>query len=49
MIWGYFILFGWSILEGEIGLILVGIVSYIGYMYLGLVILVVGIGGFVGD
>ncbi|QQW83486.1 DedA family protein [Helicobacter pylori] len=47
--WGYLILFGWSILEGEIGLILAGIASYTGHMYLGLAILVAGIGGFVGD
>ncbi|GAA8437933.1 DedA family protein [Helicobacter pylori] len=47
--WGYLILFGWSILEGEIGLILAGIASYTGHMHLGLAILVAGIGGFVGD
>ncbi|GAA9348701.1 DedA family protein [Helicobacter pylori] len=47
--WGYLILFGWSILEGEIGLILAGIASYTSHMHLGLAILVAGIGGFVGD
>ncbi|WP_104578255.1 DedA family protein [Helicobacter felis] len=47
--WGYLILFLWSILEGEIGLILAGIACYAGHMHLLLAILVAGLGGFTGD
>ncbi|WP_104640587.1 DedA family protein [Helicobacter bizzozeronii] len=47
--WGYLILFFWSILEGEIGLILAGIASYAGHMNIFLAILVAGLGGFTGD
>lgn len=47
--WGYLILFLWSILEGEIGLILAGLASHDGHMNLFLAIFVAGLGGFVGD
>lgn len=47
--WGYLILFCWSILEGEIGLILAGLASHDGHMNLFLAIFVAGLGGFVGD
>lgn len=47
--WGYLILFFWSILEGELGLILAGIAAHTGHMNVYLAIFVAGIGGFVGD
>ncbi len=47
--WGYVILFFWSILEGELGLIFAGIASHTGHMNVWLAIFVAGIGGFVGD
>ncbi len=47
--WGYVILFGWSILEGELGLIFAGIASHTGHMNVWLSIFVAGLGGFVGD
>lgn len=47
--WGYLILFVWSILEGELGLIMAGLASHDGYMNLFLAIFVAGLGGFVGD
>ncbi|TKX30992.1 DedA family protein [Campylobacter estrildidarum] len=47
--WGYLILFCWSILEGEIGLILAGVASHDGKMSVVLAIFVAGLGGFVGD
>lgn len=47
--YGYIILFVWSILEGEMGLIMGGIMSHTGDMWLPLAIFVAGIGGFVGD
>lgn len=47
--WGYLILFFWSILEGEIGLILAGIACYAGNMNLFFTIAVAGLGGFTGD
>ncbi|RUM62810.1 MAG: DedA family protein [Sulfurospirillum sp.] len=46
---GYIILFFWSILEGELGLIMAGILSHTGDMSLPLAIFVAGLGGFVGD
>ncbi|MDD2780659.1 DedA family protein [Sulfuricurvum sp.] len=47
--YGYIILFIWSILEGEMGLIMGGIMCHTGDMWLPLAIFVAGIGGFVGD
>ncbi|MEF3191131.1 MAG: DedA family protein [Campylobacterales bacterium] len=47
--YGYPILFIWSIMEGELGLIMAGLLSHTGDMNLGLAILVAGLGGFIGD
>ncbi|MDE6886454.1 MAG: DedA family protein [Helicobacteraceae bacterium] len=47
--WGYVILFVWSILEGELGLIFAGIASHTGHLNVFLAIFVAGLGGFVGD
>ena len=46
---GYIILFAWSILEGEMGLIMGGLLCHTGDMWLGFAIFVAGLGGFVGD
>lgn len=47
--YGYIILFCWSILEGEIGLILAGILCYTNDMNIYIAVFVAGLGGFVGD
>ncbi|WP_044415696.1 DedA family protein [Halarcobacter anaerophilus] len=47
--YGYIILFAWSILEGEIGLIMAGLLSHSGHMNLYIAIFVAGLGGFAGD
>lgn len=47
--YGYIILFAWSILEGEAGLIMAGLLSHTGDMNLYLAIFVAGLGGFAGD
>jgi len=47
--YGYIILFFWSILEGEMGLIMGGIMSHTGDMNLYIAIFVAGLGGFAGD
>jgi membrane protein DedA with SNARE-associated domain len=47
--YGYVILFAWSILEGEMGLIMAGLLCSTGDMNLYLAIFVAGLGGFVGD
>jgi membrane protein DedA with SNARE-associated domain len=47
--YGYGILFIWSILEGEMGLIMGGLLCHSGDMNLVLAIFVAGLGGFVGD
>jgi len=47
--YGYIILFAWSILEGELGLIMAGIMVRLKEMDLYLAILIAGIGGFAGD
>jgi membrane protein DedA with SNARE-associated domain len=47
--YGYVILFLWSILEGEMGLVMAGTMSYTGDMNIYLAIFVAGTGGFVGD
>ncbi|DAB40305.1 MAG TPA: DedA family protein [Sulfurovum sp. UBA12169] len=46
---GYIILFAWSILEGEAGLIMAGLLSHTGDMNLYLAIFIAGLGGFAGD
>lgn len=47
--YGYIVLFVWSMLEGEMGLIMAGILSHTGDMSVPVSIAVAGIGGFVGD
>lgn len=47
--YGYVILFLWSILEGEMGLIMAGIMSHTGDMQYFMTIFVAGLGGFAGD
>ncbi len=47
--YGYIVLFGWSILEGEMGLIMAGILAHTGDMNLYIAIIVAGLGGFAGD
>lgn len=47
--YGYVILFAWSILEGESGLIMAGLLTTTGDMNLYLAIFIAGLGGFVGD
>lgn len=47
--YGYVVLFFWSILEGELGLIMAGIMSHTGDMSLPLAVFVAGLGGFSGD
>jgi len=47
--YGYIILFAWSILEGEMGLIMGGLLCHTGDMFLPIAIFVAGLGGFVGD
>ncbi len=47
--YGYIVLFVWSILEGELGLIMAGMLSYAGHMSLPIAIFVAGLGGFTGD
>ena len=46
---GYIILFAWSILEGEMGLIMAGLLSHTDDMWLPAAIFVAGLGGFAGD
>jgi membrane protein DedA with SNARE-associated domain len=47
--YGYAILFLWSILEGEMGLIMAGIMSHTGDMQYLMTVFVAGLGGFTGD
>lgn len=47
--YGYVILFAWSILEGESGLVMAGLLCSTGDMNLYMAIFVAGLGGFVGD
>lgn len=47
--YGYIILFAWSIMEGELGLIMAGLMSHEGSMNLYIAIFVAGLGGFAGD
>ena len=47
--YGYIILFAWSILEGEAGLIMAGILSHTGDMNVYMAVFIAGLGGFAGD
>ncbi len=47
--YGYIVLFFWSVLEGEMGLIMAGILCHTGDMSLFPAIFVAGLGGFTGD
>ena len=47
--YGYIILFVWSVMEGELGLIMAGTMSHTGDMDLMTAIFVAGLGGFTGD
>ena len=47
--YSYIILFLWSVIEGETGLIMAGLLSSTGDMNLYLTIFVAGLGGFTGD
>ena len=47
--YGYIILFIWSILEGEMGLLMAGIMAHTGHMNLPISVFVAGLGGFAGD
>ncbi len=47
--YGYVILFLWSILEGEMGLIMAGIMTHTGDMQYLVTVFVAGLGGFTGD
>jgi membrane protein DedA with SNARE-associated domain len=47
--YGYIVLFLWSILEGEMGLIMGGIMTHTGHMSYPIAVFVAGLGGFTGD
>jgi len=47
--YGYIILFAWSIMEGETGLFMAGLLCHTGDMNLFWAIFVAGLGGFAGD
>ena len=47
--YGYIILFAWSILEGEAGLIMAGLLSHTGDMNVYWAVFIAGLGGFAGD
>jgi membrane protein DedA with SNARE-associated domain len=47
--YGYIVLFIWSMLEGEMGLIMAGILSHTGDMSITISIIVAALGGFIGD
>jgi membrane protein DedA with SNARE-associated domain len=47
--YGYIVLFAWSILEGELGLIMAGIMAHTGDMFLPIALFVGAFGGFIGD
>lgn len=47
--YGYVVLFFWSILEGEMGLIMGGLLSHTGDMWFPMAIFIAGLGGFAGD
>ncbi len=47
--YGYVILFIWSVMEGETGLVMAGVMVHTGDMVMLTAIVVAGLGGFVGD
>ncbi|MDD4915582.1 MAG: DedA family protein [Methylococcales bacterium] len=47
--YGYVILFFWSVIEGELGLTMAGIMTHGGHMNYLLAVFVAGLGGFAGD
>jgi membrane protein DedA with SNARE-associated domain len=47
--YGYVILFIWSILEGEMGLVMGGLLCHSGDLNIAIAIFVAGLGGFAGD
>lgn len=47
--YGYIILFFWGMLEGEMGLVMAGLLTHTGDMNLPMAIFVAGLGGFAGD
>lgn len=47
--YGYIILFLWSMLEGEMGLVMAGLLCHTGDMNVGFAIFIAGLGGFAGD
>jgi membrane protein DedA with SNARE-associated domain len=47
--YGYIILFLWSLLEGEMGLVMAGIMAHTGAMRYFMAVFVAGLGGFTGD
>lgn len=47
--YGYPILFVWSMMEGELGLVMAGLLSHTGDMNIFLAIFIAGVGGFLGD
>jgi membrane protein DedA with SNARE-associated domain len=47
--YGYIILFLWSIVEGEMGLVMAGIMIHMGNMQYFMSIFIAGLGGFTGD
>jgi membrane protein DedA with SNARE-associated domain len=47
--YGYIILFLWSIVEGEMGLAIAGVMAHSGDMSFGMSVFVAGLGGFSGD
>ncbi len=47
--YGYIVLFFWSIVEGEVGLVMAGVMTHTGDMNYVMSIFVAGLGGFAGD
>lgn len=47
--YAYIVLFVWCLIEGEIGLILAGVMAHSGYINLPISIVVAGVGAFCGD
>ncbi len=47
--YGYIILFFWSVLEGELGLVMAGTMIHTGHMDMLPAIFIAGLGGFIGD
>ena len=47
--YGYIVLFFWSMLEGETGLVMAGVLSHTGDMNVPMSIAIASLGGFIGD